>query len=102
MITFALLLAISAPVDDADAFIASNPDKEQPVGRIVKLAADGSVELATAEGIVTVRDFVSLRRPSEALPPLPRGPVLLTTNGDRIPIVVRNAGSSHSASARAV
>lgn len=92
MFTLPLLVAFLAPVDPASTFVASGSEHEPVVGRIVRLAADGSVELATAEGNVTVRDFVSLRRMSVSLPSLPRGPVLLTTNGDRIPILVRNAG----------
>ena len=92
MFTLPLLVAFLAPVDPASAFVTSGSEHEPAVGRIVKLAADGSVELATSEGNFTVRDFVSLRRISVALPPLPRGPVLITTIGDRIPIVVRNAG----------
>ena len=92
MFTFALLLALAVPVDDASAFVASSPERDQPVGRIVKIAADGSVELATAEGNITVRDLVSLRRTTTPVPPLPRGPVLITTTGDRIPLLPRNAG----------
>ncbi len=92
MFALPLLVAFLAPVDPARAFVASGTEREPLVGRIVKLAADGSVELATAEGNVAIRDVVSLRRMSVRLPPLPRGPVLITTNGDRIPIRVRNAG----------
>ena len=92
MFALPLLVAFLAPVDPASAFVASGSEKEPAVGRIVKLAADGSVELATSEGNVAVREIVCLRRMSLPLPPLPRGPVLLTTHGDRIPILVRNAG----------
>src|SRR5262249_354429 len=42
-------------------------------------------ELATPAGIATIRDLISLRRVGTSLPPLPRGPALFSTTGDRIP-----------------
>ena len=77
------VLLAAAPADSA-AFVASSPAGERPVGRLVKLLPDGTAELAGNEA-VAVRDLVSLRRSALPLPPLPRGPALVTTTGDRIP-----------------
>jgi hypothetical protein len=78
-----VLLAAAAPPEAE--FLASSPAKAQPVGRLVTLTPDGVVTLETADGKVAVRDVVSLRRTDLPLPPLPRGPELVTTTGDRIP-----------------
>lgn len=80
--TFALA-AIGAPAEPA-AFVATSPADDQPTGMLVKLTADGSAELATPAGAVTVSDLIGLRR-GTGLPPFPLGPGLLTTSGDRIP-----------------
>jgi hypothetical protein len=85
MIATTLLLACFASADGNGAFVASSPSHDRPVGRLVKLSADGSAVLATAEGDAAVRNLISLRRTTLLLPPLPRGPVLITTSGDRIP-----------------
>ena len=50
MFTLPLLVAFLTPIDPASAFVASGTEREPIVGRIVRLASDGSVELATAEG----------------------------------------------------
>ena len=81
---FAVAFFAAAPADPA-AFVTGGAAGEPAVGTLVRLAPDGGVELTTPEGKVTVRDLVSLRRAAVALPPLPRGPVLITTTGDRIP-----------------
>jgi hypothetical protein len=85
MIATTLLFACFASADADAAFAATSPSDEQPIGRLVRLTADGSAVLATAEGDAAVRNVISLRRTALPLPPLPRGPVLLTTSGDRIP-----------------
>jgi hypothetical protein len=86
----ALLATAAAPQPDARGspeagFVAVSPADERPVGRLLRLSADGAAELATATGPVVVRDVISLRRTDVPLPPLPRGPALITTTGDRIP-----------------
>lgn len=77
-------LAAAAPADPA-AFAAVGAADESAVGTLTKLTADGSAEIATPEGKAAVRDLVTLRRAAVPLPPFPRGPVLITTTGDRIP-----------------
>src|SRR5687768_11906313 len=79
---FATLLAAVAP--EPAPFVALGPADEPVTGRLVRLA-DGAAELAAGAKTVTVRDVYSLRRQGVALPPLPRGPLLITTTGDRVP-----------------
>lgn len=79
-----LLLLVGLTAPPADGFEAVSPGDDRPVGRLVRVA-DGSAVLRTAAGPVEVRDLVSLRRVDTAPPPFPRGPVLLTTTGDRLP-----------------
>lgn len=85
--TLIVVAAIAAgqPAPGEAPFAAVSPADARPVGRLAKLAPDHSAELATADGVVTVADVVSLRRVGVALPPLPREPGLLTTTGDRVP-----------------
>lgn len=85
----ALVVALAAPPGE---FVASGPESTRVVGRMVKFAADGSVELVAEEKPVTIRDAIGLRRVGVPLPPLPRGPVLLTTTGDLIPLRKGDAG----------
>jgi hypothetical protein len=80
----AVLLGVAQPQPGA-GFVAVSPAEERVVGRLLRLSADGSAELAAVTGPVTVRDVISLRRTDVPLPPPPRGPVLITTTGDRIP-----------------
>lgn len=82
MIGLTLTLVLAAPPGE---FVASGPDVERIAGRIVKIAADGSLELIAGEKSIVVRDAISLRARAP-MPPMPRGPVLLTTTGDRIPL----------------
>ena len=77
----ALAVVLAAPPGE---FIAAGAESDRIAGRIVKIAADGSVELAADDKTTTVRDLLSLRKAATPLPPLPRGPVLLTSTGDRI------------------
>lgn len=79
-----LLLSVGLAVPPADGFEAVSPADDRPVGRLARLV-DGVAVLHTAAGPVEVRDLVSLRRVDVAPPPFPRGPVLLTTAGDRLP-----------------
>ncbi len=67
-----------------DAFVAVSPAEGRPVGRLTKLTPGHSAELATADGVVTVTDVVSLRRVGAVLPVFPRAPGILTTAGDRV------------------
>jgi hypothetical protein len=78
---FLLSLLLAAPPGD---FVVAGTDAERATGRIVKIAADGGVELATDDKSIVVRDAISIRKANTPIPPLPRGPVLLTSTGDRI------------------
>lgn len=79
-----LLAALAAGQPEPGAFAAVGPVGVRPVGRLVRLG-DGTVELATPDGKVTVADVLSLRRVGAARPAFPRGPGLLTTTDDRVP-----------------
>lgn len=81
---FAALIGF-APPDAPPEFVAVSVGDDRPVGRLLKLAPEGTAELAATTSNVVVRDLISLRRVGIALPPFPRGPVLFTTTGDRIP-----------------
>jgi len=82
------LFVAPPPAGAADAFTATAASDDRPTGRITRLTPDGTVELAIPGGTATVRDVISLRRTALPLPAFPRGPVLLTTTGDRIPGVL--------------
>lgn len=90
MLTAALLLAMAAPPGD---FIAVGPEAARPSGRLIKLGADGAAEIAASDRVLVVPDAISLRRIGISIPPLPRGPVLLTTTGDRVPLQKLDSGS---------
>lgn len=77
-----LLLMTSGP---SPTFLAVGAAGECPVGSLVRLTADGSAEVATPSGPKALPHIISLRRTNVPLPPVSRGPVLLTTTGDRIP-----------------
>jgi hypothetical protein len=79
----AALLAAAAP--EPGPFVALGPADKPVTGRLVRLAADGTAELAAGAKTVTVRDAYSLHQRDVPRPPLPRGPLLVTTTGDRIP-----------------
>jgi hypothetical protein len=79
-----LLLALAAPADPNE-FIALGPGVTPIAGTLLKLA-DGTAELEALTGRKNVPDVYSLRRIGVPLPPHPRGPVLITTTGDRIPL----------------
>ena len=81
MLAFLILAAALAESD----FVATSTADDRPAGRFRKLNSDGSAELDTSQGKQVVRDLISLRRAGVPLPPLPRGPVLITTTGDRVP-----------------
>jgi hypothetical protein len=83
MYALVLSLAVAAP-DDATAFVAVSPADEAATGKLVRLTRDFTATLATDAGKTTVADVVSLRRVDCVLPPLPTGPHLVTTAGDRI------------------
>lgn len=82
--TALLPLLILAPVP-WPAFAAVGVAGERVSGGVAILRDDGSAEMATATGPVAIRQLLGLRRTKFALPPVPRGPVLHTTTGDRIP-----------------
>jgi hypothetical protein len=98
---YALLLAamqIAAPGVDSLAFIAVSAAGENNSGQIVRMFPDFTVVLATGNKETTIKDIISLRRgdliqthlirdpvlAEVPLPPLPNGPHLITTTGDRI------------------
>lgn len=82
-----LILAtlLAAPDADASPFVALGPADEPVAGRLVRLAADGAAALTTGTKTAAVREVYSLRRRDVPLPPLPRGPLLVTPTGDRVP-----------------
>ena len=80
-----LTLALVQPVPRGEkSFVAVGAGDDSPVGRLRQIHDDGSVHLTTPEGDRTVADFVSLRDPDTPLPEFPRGPVIITTTGDRV------------------
>jgi len=79
-----ILAALAAGQPERSVFAAVGPGGERPVGRLVRLG-NGTVEIATPDGAVTVADVVSLRRVGVTRPAFPRGSGLLTTTGDRLP-----------------
>lgn len=87
---FAALLIVAAAAPDD--FVAVGPGEARPMGRVIAIAADGRATIATATGEVEVADVVSVRRAGAPLPPLPRGPVLIATTGDRVPLRKSEAG----------
>jgi hypothetical protein len=85
MPTGLILTAMLAAAPEPGPFVALGPADEPVTGRLVRLAADGTAELAAGPKTVRVRDTYSLRRQRVPLPPLPRGPLLVTITGDRVP-----------------
>lgn len=75
-----LLAAPPAP----PSFQAVSPDADRPAGPLLRLTADLTATLDMPGKPTTVPDVVSLRRTDLPLPPFPRGPVLISTTGDRI------------------
>lgn len=84
MTTGLLLAALLAAAPEPAPFVALGATGEPVAGQLVTLAADGTAELAAGAKAVTVRDVYSLRRQGVPLPPLPRGPLLISTTGDRV------------------
>lgn len=80
---YALLLALATAPADAP-FVATNSGDARPAGKLVRLTPDLTATLVTADGEVSVKDVVSLRRVGRALPPFPTGPQLITAAGDRV------------------
>lgn len=83
MYALAMAIAISAPRDEP-SFIAIGPGDERPVGRVLRLSRNFTATLLTGAGEAAVGDLVSLRRSEFAVPPLPTGPQLISTAGDRL------------------
>jgi hypothetical protein len=80
MFTFILAAAVApAPI-----FVADSPAADRPVGKLLALTPDGA-ELETPDGKRAVPGVFGLRRANAPLPPLPLGPALVTTTGDRVP-----------------
>lgn len=87
MLLASALLALPAAVVTRPAaaeFTVACPDGVT-TGLLGKLTADGTAELSTPTGPITVRDFYAFDRVGPPVPPPPAGPALLTSAGDRIP-----------------
>src|SRR5262245_49265076 len=84
MVQFLLAAVVAAPLADDPPFVATSPAEEQPAGKLVRLTAEFTGSLAGPAGETTVKDLLGLRRSDIPLPPLPTGPHLVTTAGDRI------------------
>ncbi|HEY2911225.1 MAG TPA: NPCBM/NEW2 domain-containing protein [Gemmataceae bacterium] len=74
-------LAAAAP---PPPFVAESTAEKRVTGSLVALRGDGSADIAGDDRITTVRDLITLRR-AMPRPPVPRGPLLITATGDRIP-----------------
>ena len=84
-LTFALVFFFSGSASAADpAFLVHTADGKVMESQLRELAADWSVRLEKSDQ-VPAGSLISLRRPGAGLPPLPIGPQLILTNGDRIP-----------------
>ena len=67
------------------AFVVHSTHDEEPAGPLVRLAADGGVQVGNAAAIAGA-DVVALRRIGTPLPQFPHDrPYIRLTNGDRIP-----------------
>jgi hypothetical protein len=85
---YALLIAamqfqVAAPGIEP-TFIAASPNEKGSSGRIVRLNPDFTLVLTEGLEETTVKGVYSLRQSDRTLPPLPTGPQLITTTGDRI------------------
>lgn len=86
------LVALLAPPLGSEEFLATSPADDRPIGRLT-MFSEGTATLTTATGPVQIRDVISLRCQGMPLPPFPRGPVLLTTSGDRIPGTIKGGNA---------
>jgi hypothetical protein len=80
-----LLLLAPGEAPDAPAFVLHSTRADQPAGALVRLAADGSAQVAGAPPVAGA-DLVSLRRQGLPPPPFPHARRhALLVNGDRLP-----------------
>jgi hypothetical protein len=77
-------LQAAAPGDIEPTFNAVSPAEKSNRGRVVRLNPDFTVVLAEDLAETTTKDVISLRQSDRPMPPLPTGPHLITTTGDRI------------------
>src|SRR5436309_2236092 len=81
---FVLVTLFATNPADPTAFIATGRADSRPIGKLIKLNNDGSAELAMRVVNAGVSELISLRRAALPLPAFPRGPLLITSAGDRI------------------
>ncbi|MCE9564648.1 MAG: NPCBM/NEW2 domain-containing protein [Planctomycetes bacterium] len=80
---YALFLAL-VPLPSDASFVIVSANDEPITGKLLQLSTDFTATVVSRNGDVTIKDVISLRRVSQAIPPFPTGPQLLTANGDRI------------------
>jgi hypothetical protein len=84
---YALLIAalqVAAPGDAAPTFAAVSAVDEGESGRLIRLSPDFTAVLTRGNKEFAIKEVIGLRRSERPLPPLPNGPHLITTSGDRI------------------
>ncbi len=80
-----LWLVAAGDMPDTPTFVLYSAREDRPAGALVRLAADGSVQVAGAPPVAGA-DFVALRRPGQAPPHFPHDrPHALFVHGDRLP-----------------
>jgi hypothetical protein len=83
---FALLLAawpIAATAEVAPEFEVHGTAEKPAIGRLLSLTGDFSVKILSELGESSVKNAYSIRRRDRQLPPMPTGPQLISTTGDR-------------------
>jgi hypothetical protein len=73
------------------AFSLSLTSGETLLAPLVALSPDGSVQMAGDKSAITVSNWLTLRLSKTPLPPHPRGPQIVLTSGDRIPLADKAA-----------
>jgi hypothetical protein len=92
VLELSMLVVLWAPSLGPEDFIAACQADDRPIGRLTTFS-EGTATLATLNGPVKSQDVISLRRLATPLPPFPRGPVLLTNSGDRIPGTIKGGNA---------
>jgi hypothetical protein len=84
MFPLVLSLTLAAPAAPP-TFTVTGTGDETPTGTLTSLSLSLGAQVATPDGARTVKGLVALRRVGVRVPPLPGGPQLITTAGDRLP-----------------
>lgn len=92
---FALLLVGQPAIELPPTFMATGPNLEAKSGRLLSLSADFAAKLSAGGQETSIPSIFSLRRFDRTIPPLPTGPQLISTYGDRILGKVQG-GDSHA------